>query len=833
MSDNSELEESSTHTQKSGFYDIYSQIRVDLLAEFETAIGDKFSRHELVQGAQRLLDRMLFIHYCEDHPDRLLPASLSKDVCQAAKQMPGGSTTKIYDALKQLFRDIDQGVYIPKYNGELFKPHPLVDEVSISDDLAHRLYHSSKNGGLVVQGPWGLHVFDFWTDLSPALLGNIFERSLGDLQVLEESDTSLAEQLEPQKKWGVYYTSELLAQFLTNSALDSLLSEHAVFREAMELVAEANDLKASASAAETMLEALKSIKIADLSCGSGAFLNAALTALLKPYKMALKQTLGTIELSVWAARSRQAELLKASIFGVDLLEQAVELAKLSLWLGAVRKDETTTDLSDNVVVGDSLQHDIWGKSLAFAPDGLDLVVGNPPWGGTYESKAAKGLMEEVGFETSRKIDSWELFILLAYRVLKPNGILGLVLPDTLHSSDKQETLKFLLKHFEIEKLYNLGPDWFGPQVRMGTIIIQARKKEFEEDHMISAMLLSGKQRKRAQEGTETLRMIEGELTQEVSQARCMEATPCEINVFRSEYDYRLLETIQDSSVSLKSISERGRGEEMNAAGLMWECPNCGGYTVPGRKQKGGTYASKECPFCELELGSDTSIQERLLVSKFSRGKEDAPYLDGKLLTKRYQTPQNKWIDTTERRMEPALKSAEVFKSPKILIRQAGVGMTATVDYLDARCPQSVYIYRVNDKARTEGYSEEFILGVLVSRVTNYYLLKRFAEVDPARAHVKLTHSRLADFPIPKLDTPQRRDQADEIASLVKDMMQPKPNLGGSTDLHIEFLVRKLFGLDNTAGAYINGVFSLVPQSQAIDALFPDGPPDFIRPTELN
>jgi len=53
---------------------------------------------------------LLFIFFCEDHPDRLLNHDLVKGVVERAVLMPGRSHTKAYDALKQLFHDLDTGV---------------------------------------------------------------------------------------------------------------------------------------------------------------------------------------------------------------------------------------------------------------------------------------------------------------------------------------------------------------------------------------------------------------------------------------------------------------------------------------------------------------------------------------------------------------------------------------------------------------------------------------------------------------------------------------------------------------------------------------------------
>ncbi len=166
--------------------------------------------------------------------------------------------------------------------------------------------------------------------------------------------------------------------------------------------------------------------------------------------------------------------------------------------------------------------------------------------------------------------------------------------------------------------------------------------------------------------------------------------------------------------------------------------------------------------------------------------------------------------------------AELFQGPKILIRQAGVGVTATLVEDDLRVPQSIYIYRVTDEARQQGYSNEFILGCLVSRTMNYIIMKKFGEIDPARAFAKLTHARICALPIPRLN-----DRTCSIVTQMEQnvrMMLSNPDYGGAADQAVEQCVRNLWGISPDEGRYINGFFSSLPDGQAVRDLFPGGAP---------
>jgi type II restriction/modification system DNA methylase subunit YeeA len=47
-------------------------------------------------------------------------------------------------------------------------------------------------------------------------------------------------------------------------------------------------------------------------------------------------------------------ILENNIFGVDINEESVEIAKLSLWLRTARKDRILSDLNGNLKCGNSI-----------------------------------------------------------------------------------------------------------------------------------------------------------------------------------------------------------------------------------------------------------------------------------------------------------------------------------------------------------------------------------------------------------------------------------------------------------------------------------------------
>jgi SAM-dependent methyltransferase len=517
------------------------------------------------------------------------------------------------------------------------------------------------------------------------------------------------------------------------------------------------------------------LRILDPACGAGAFLVPA---------------------------RRDGHLL----FGADLLPEAVEVAKQAIARPA------------NLVVHDSLDVDGLFGRLDVPPGAFDLVLGNPPWGADMSPRQRRDALAMLGMPDHEDLDIWELFVAIALHALRPGGRLALVLPDTLFSPEKAWTRRLLIEQTTIEKLHNLGPDWFGSRIRMGTVVVQACKRRAPRDHCFASLLLHGEPRRRAILGELPLTELEARSSRSIPQHRSV-APDYALEVFRDVRDDALMHRMVTHGVPLASVCERARGEEMAKSGLLWKCPGCSTLTTPGTKMKGGGFHSTRCPRCGQVLDEDNAETLHLVTNAKPRGRA-AAFLDGDDLPGRYK-PANpsRWI-----RLDTSfdLKPESLYEGPKILVRQAGVGIAATLDESHTRCPQSIYLYRVNPEHAAWG--NEYVLAVLLSRAMAYQVFKRFCEVDPARAHAKLTHKRLAELPVPRLDPSNRRHArlGDQIRRDVRALLAGAA-LGGREDQRIELAVRELYGLTPEDGDFIDAELRALPASQALQELFPADP----------
>lgn len=288
-----------------------------------------------------LLYRLLFCLHAEDRG--LLPVSsphyrhysLRRRRADLATDLDRGRTysrhsTEIYDDLRALFRIVDEGdedLAVNEYDGGLFSAaeHPYFEGRSVADPLLA----PALDGLFRVVG----RQIDF-RDLSTRHLGTIYERLLAYQLEAGEGGLVLAE--SPRRKYtGSYFTPRPVVDLIVERTLEPVL----LGRSEEIATAGLND--------DDALERFLDLKILDPAMGSAHFLVAA--AAYVAQFIATDPSYGG-GLSGLELQRRVAE---RSIYGVDLIPMAVELANFSIWLSTVKGDAPLTYLA-NLRVGDSL-----------------------------------------------------------------------------------------------------------------------------------------------------------------------------------------------------------------------------------------------------------------------------------------------------------------------------------------------------------------------------------------------------------------------------------------------------------------------------------------------
>lgn len=296
--------------------------------------------------------------------------------------------TTLLGELKNRFNIIDQGsealeitrdvCYIPAYNGGLFDPakHPDLEQWEIGNCYLAEAIDLVSRSKLKTSGQ---RDFVDYSTLAIRHLGSIYEGLLEyklrvaeqDLVVgdggwipLEEYNKTrkqkktftdfdennrvstghlyLATDKGERKATGSYYTPDYIVDYIVKNTLGPVVAEK---------------WKVAHEKNESFIEATLSVNVLDPAMGSGHFLVGAVEFLSQKLLEAV-----TIEFEAgkipdpvpytdgWARR----EVVSHCIYGVDLNDLAVELAKVGLWLTTISRDKPLSFLDHRLKQGNSL-----------------------------------------------------------------------------------------------------------------------------------------------------------------------------------------------------------------------------------------------------------------------------------------------------------------------------------------------------------------------------------------------------------------------------------------------------------------------------------------------
>ena len=258
---------------------------------------------------------------------------------------------------------------IPYLNGGLFLHHTL----ELDGERRPRVGLSLKVADTAFEGIFALFASFSWhlddtpggdaDEINPDVLGYIFEKYIN------------------QKAFGAYYTRPEITGYLAERSIHQLVLERVhepaipelgikeiKFDSVPDLLARMD----ARTALRLVNQALPSISVLDPACGSGAFLVAALKCLVNIYSAVVgRAEMGaSAELSAWLQQIRKdhpsvaywikRRIVTDNLHGVDLMEEACEIAKLRLFLAMVSSVRQVEDLEPlpnidfNILPGNSL-----------------------------------------------------------------------------------------------------------------------------------------------------------------------------------------------------------------------------------------------------------------------------------------------------------------------------------------------------------------------------------------------------------------------------------------------------------------------------------------------
>ncbi len=343
------------------FYDEFRGMRLDFIGLID-GIADPKARQWY---GSVLLNRLMFIYFLQKKGFIQNNLRYLDDKLKASQQR--GSDRYYSEFLAALFfegfakpaheRSPDAKELlgpIPYLNGGLFLRHALEREhsqIRIPDRAFANVLRLFGHYSWYLDAPG-----DNRDEINPEVLGYIFEKYIN------------------QKAFGAYYTRSEITNYLCEKSIHSVLLEqiNQISERAFDRLSEALLKMKSGLCRRLLFEILPRLSLLDPACGSGAFLVAAMKNLHDIYAVAYGRidSLGDRELRKHKQDILQQhpslpyyirkQIITCNLYGVDIMDEAAEIARLRLFLALVSAAHNLDELEPlpnidfNIMAGNSL-----------------------------------------------------------------------------------------------------------------------------------------------------------------------------------------------------------------------------------------------------------------------------------------------------------------------------------------------------------------------------------------------------------------------------------------------------------------------------------------------
>ena len=342
---------------------------------------------------QRLLHRLLFLYFLQ-RKGWLAgdPRFLTTWHRRVVRADPPGNVWR--DLLRPLFfetlnrrrpGDVSPWGDIPYLNGRLFEP--VGPDTDAGVFLPNALFDPRDPEGLL--GFLNGYNFTVAEDtpleqevaLDPELLGKVFEN------LLEEAERG---------QTGTFYTPRPIVHYLARRALWLYLKEQTGLPDDRLEIAFSEDDRGDTALlrpheADKIERALDRVRVLDPAVGSGAFLVGMLHELIALRRACYRARGVEVPRGSSLVAKWKRDFIAHSLYGVDIKPEAVEIARLRLWLSLVvdlARDqvEPLPNLDYKLMVGDSLLETVDGEPIL-----TELPAGGDSLPGAYVEPVQLGL----------------------------------------------------------------------------------------------------------------------------------------------------------------------------------------------------------------------------------------------------------------------------------------------------------------------------------------------------------------------------------------------------------------------------------------------------------
>ncbi|SDM99547.1 TaqI-like C-terminal specificity domain-containing protein [Daejeonella rubra] len=694
----------------------------------------------IFKKTQKLLDRFLFLFFAEDRG--LVSPNWTRKILQDWTDLKDryDNYLPLYSRFRKNFEYLNTG-YSGKdgevfaYNGGLFAPDELLDSLLIDDDLLYK-------------GSLKLSNYDFETEVDVNILGHIFEHSLNEIDEIEASlivdVKSGINKVTKRKKDGVFYTPKYITKYIVENTIGTLCKEQKVVLGLVEDEFEYIDAKAK-GALKTKREVLNQkindyrkwlleLKIVDPACGSGAFLNQALEFLIAEHRKIdeLKAELlgGSFVLS-----DVENSILENNLYGVDLNEEGIEIAKLSLWLRTARKGRKLSSLNRNIKCGNSLIEDVsvagdkafnWQAEFAdvFNQGGFDVVIGNPPYVDikNLPAKTSKYIFSKY-VTSENRINLYSIFIEKGFNILANNGLLSFINPNSMLVNSSYRKLRELLidSLIQIVKL----PDDVFLDAKVETIIFVCQRMSNKNAIKILSYPKDAKINSIDFEGFSTVRKEEW-----------LKEDSINFNLYLSD-----------------SISKVISQIEKNSSPLQGDCYFSLGIT----------------PYDKYKGHSESDINNRVFHSSSKLNESYKPLISGENIIRHFTLPHVKgYIKYGDWLGRP--REERFFTEERIIVRQIISGNPPRI-YASYANQQYFFTHHGFGLIPKSTLAVKYLLVIMNSKLINYYHTYKFLDIEK-RLFQKFLIESCKKLPIKVINMDCQQSfiiKADNILSYHRDL----------------------------------------------------------------
>lgn len=732
---------------------------------------------ELSDLAQKVINRIIFLRMCEDRGiearDTLRRAAGKKDVIE----------------LQALFKRLDD-----RYNTGLFDV--TNDQLHNRYELNAALFHEFVEEVYSPASPYNFAVLD------ADFLGQVYEHFLAKrLSLLDDGSIGLVQ--KPAYEDREIVTTPLpLVEEVIQRAVDARLAAKPV----------------------STFEELCTVRVLDVAIGSGRFLVHALDKLVNTainlikanpkdpriYKVSENEFRLKFEL--------KRQLLETCLFAIDIDFNAVEVARFSLMVKLLEDETADTLPSAKNILPDLNANVVWGNTVVGAdfdgppaaieetvpidwedeglPEKFDIVIGNPPYMTTDDMRTSNRLefnyYKHKYISSHKQFDKYFVFIERALRALKASGTVGLLVPNkwlTIESASKLR--KLLADTAAVREVLDFGNEllFAGKSAYVCILVIQPGTAHFcyRNIHKQADFELDPSAKGYVQPSTVLSALGESAW---VLPATADEHTVLSMLHANSRKLGDLVEikngvqTSKNNVFVISKYQDNGATVLFHKEGRLWEIEKA--LTRP--------YVSDSAlvkSYCEIEAdslvifpyetspsGAPRPMVPTNLSTRFPLGWAYLQHYRAALEKRDVSPPPPPGVFYAFGRHQ-ALET--VFTCPKIIYSVNQTGNKYAFDSTGVAVASGGTAGEVMVLNPRDGYSLEFIMGLLNQRAIEFFLRKRGS---PFRGgYYSRGSAVLADVPVPSLDlsnNPADIAAHHEIVRNVRSIMVLKATIAGAT-----------------------------------------------------